>query len=107
MRRSVARPWIVLKFGGTSVATVERWARIAERVTALLPTHRVWIVVSALAGVSNLLEQAIREAIEGAGTGTLSTIRDRHESLARALGLGQAERAPVDRLLEELGDLLT
>ena len=54
-------PWIVLKFGGTSVASAERWAQIAERVRARQASHRVWVVVSALAGTSNALERAVAD----------------------------------------------
>lgn len=43
--------WVVLKFGGTSVAAEGGWEVIAKRVRSLLPRHRVWIVVSALSQV--------------------------------------------------------
>ena len=45
---AVGRPWIVLKFGGTSVATPEKWALIARRTRELRPAHRIWIVASAV-----------------------------------------------------------
>ena len=48
---SAAKPWVVVKYGGTSVATVETWGQILARVKLLLPTNRVWIVVSALSKV--------------------------------------------------------
>jgi aspartokinase len=47
----MAHPWVVLKFGGTSVATVKTWGQILGRVKELLPTNRVWVVVSALSKV--------------------------------------------------------
>jgi aspartokinase len=43
--------FVVLKFGGTSVASSYGWATIQERVESLLSRHRVWIVVSALSQV--------------------------------------------------------
>lgn len=46
-----SRPWVVLKYGGTSVANVRNWGEIVKRVQLLLPTNRVWLVVSALSGV--------------------------------------------------------
>jgi len=49
----MSKPWVVLKFGGTSVATVKTWGQIVRRVQELLPTNRVWLVVSALSKVSN------------------------------------------------------
>jgi aspartokinase len=48
----MSRPWVVLKYGGTSVANVKNWGAIVKRVKELLPTNRVWLVVSALSGVS-------------------------------------------------------
>lgn len=38
--------------GGTSVATYKNWGVIAKRTKELLPTNRVWLVVSALSSVS-------------------------------------------------------
>jgi len=76
--------WRVLKFGGTSVATPARWDVIAQRARELAPTHRVWIVVSALAGVSNRLEAAVQESLRGASeTESLAWIEARHRELAR------------------------
>lgn len=45
------KPWVVLKYGGTSVATANNWGIISNRVSALLPTNRVWVVVSAVSKV--------------------------------------------------------
>ena len=60
-------PWVVLKFGGTSVSSRERWSNIAaiagERIREGF--HPV-IVCSALSGISNALEQLVQEAVGGA-----------------------------------------
>lgn len=48
----MSRPWVVLKYGGTSVASVNTWGEIVKRVKVLTPTNRVWLVVSALSKVS-------------------------------------------------------
>jgi aspartokinase len=56
-------PWVVLKYGGTSVATAVNWGTIVARVKALLPTNRVWVVVSALSQVGQ------RDEGEGGGGG--------------------------------------
>ena len=45
------KPWVVIKYGGTSVSSVGTWETILARVEALLPTNRVWIVVSAVSKV--------------------------------------------------------
>lgn len=60
---SSTKGWIVLKFGGTSVSTAQTWLRISNRVKELQSNHHVWIVVSALTQVTNLLLSAIKEAI--------------------------------------------
>ena len=49
-------PWVVLKFGGTSVATVDRWRTIQQLAAARRAEGaRVVVVVSALAGVTDAL----------------------------------------------------
>ncbi len=100
-------PTIVLKYGGTSVATAERWQRILERAAALAPTHRVWITISALAGVSNRLDAGVDAAVAGEVEPTLTAVRDAHETLADALGLTDDERAGMRGLLQDLRDLLS
>ena len=80
--------WVVLKFGGTSVSSRERWSNIAavanDRIREGL--HPV-IVCSALSGVSNALEQLVQESVGGAYEETLQSIKDRHLSLAADLGI--------------------
>ncbi len=98
----MASPWIVLKYGGTSVSTAERWAQIARRIQELLPTHRVWIVASALAEVSNRLEAAVEEAIHGLPPDAYGWIRERHKALADEIGLDEEVWRPCGHLLEEL-----
>ena len=87
----MSRPWVVLKFGGTSVATLPRWEHIAARVRELLPEHRVWVVVSALTKVTDLLRQATDEALAGHPPRVLDEVLKRHQELARAVGLSDAD----------------
>ena len=106
---STPRPFVVLKFGGTSVATAERWQRIATRTRELLPTHRVWIVASALSQVSNHLERAMDQALAAGDDGGIAAfdwIADRHEDLGAAIGLGDDAMQPVRTLLGQLQRLL-
>jgi len=96
-------PWVVCKFGGTSVSSRARWNTIAEVVR----THRdegrhPFLVCSALQGVSDQLEALCRQFSSDGGDpqSTLATIRDRHRALAQELGID------VDAALsEEFGRL--
>ncbi|MEO6801002.1 MAG: bifunctional aspartate kinase/diaminopimelate decarboxylase [Rhodanobacter sp.] len=56
-------PWIVMKFGGTSVATLPRWQNIRELVAGRRAEGaRVLVVVSALSGMTDALRQLCRHA---------------------------------------------
>ncbi len=103
----VARPWVVLKYGGTSVATAGCWERVARTTQELLPARRVWIVASALAGISNALEQAIGEALGSKPPLSLKSIGQVHLDLAADLGLGRESILPVEDLLRTLEDWLS
>ena len=49
-------PFLVMKFGGTSVASVERIGNVARHVKREVDAgNRVAVVVSAMAGVTNQL----------------------------------------------------
>lgn len=81
-------PWVVLKFGGTSVATPERWRAIAALVERRLAEGlRPLVVCSALAGVSNLLEGMLARAADGRHEEALAEVRQRHAELAAGLGV--------------------
>jgi len=76
-------PWVVVKFGGTSVSTRARWdsiARIAEAHRAR--GRRVLIVVSALSGITDQLK-AITEAhaVDARCREILAGIAARHDAL--------------------------
>ncbi len=91
---------MVLKFGGTSVATAARWGIIAGRVAQRLAEgRRPLVVCSALAGVSNRLEELLALAAAGAHEPALADVRERHLALAAALGL------PADVLRLEFEEL--
>jgi diaminopimelate decarboxylase/aspartate kinase len=93
--------WVVLKFGGTSVSTVERWATIGARVERRLAEgRRPLVVCSALSGISNRLEEMLGLAVTGRHEAALAEIRDRHLHLGEALGLpaGEVLRAELEEL---------
>lgn len=90
---SCAQHFVVLKFGGTSVSTLERWQRVAEILEATLaegtPARRTRpvVVCSALSGISNLLEELCRRAPEGDYAELIERLGNRHRALAEALGV--------------------
>jgi len=100
-----ASPWVVMKFGGTSVSTAENWATIAGLVQQRLDAGlRPVIVHSALKGVSNALESILDSAIKGDATDGMDAIRQQHFELAAALGLDGA--ALLEEAFHELGQLV-
>jgi len=83
---SESTPWVVCKFGGTSVSSRARWDTIAEVVrTHRAEGRRPFLVCSALQGISDQLEALLGEAEHSVATDTLDAIRDRHHTLAREL----------------------
>ena len=85
-------PWVVLKFGGTSVSSRDSWETIARLVRARLEMGlRPVIVHSALKGVSNALEETLRSAVSGDPADSLAQIRKQHCDLATDLGLDGSE----------------
>ena len=59
-------PWIVLKFGGTSVSSVSNWKNVATVVRARLGEGlRPVVVHSALSGITDRLEQLLDKALAG------------------------------------------
>lgn len=56
---------IVLKFGGTSVADAKRIRQIAKIITKYGEQPQLTIVVSALSGITNLLEKSGELALQG------------------------------------------
>ncbi len=97
--------WIVMKFGGTSVSSVENWTTIAALVKARLDAGLQPVIVhSALAGVSNALEEVLDSAVAGEVSNGLAAIRDQHYTLASDLGLDG--EALLEERLHELEQLV-
>ena len=81
-------PWVVLKFGGTSLSSRECWDTIASIVrTRRTGNERVCLVCSAVSGISRTLEKLVETALRGSHERTLEVIRDRHFALAEELGV--------------------
>lgn len=86
-------PWIVLKFGGSSVASVDLWLRIEHLVRAHLRTrHRVLLVCSAIASVTDRLE-AIAATLDAGGDVEpgFADLAQLHRGLSTDLGLDATE----------------
>src|ERR1700760_2367733 len=86
----VRASWVVLKFGGTSVSTPERWVTIAGLVRRRMDEGlRPPVVCSALSGISNQLEELLGAAVEGRHEEPLAAIERRHLELGSGLGRGR------------------
>jgi len=99
-----AQQWLVMKFGGTSVSTAERWQTIRdlirERQTA---GYRPIVVHSAFATVSNGLQAMLDAAVDGDYQQQYDEIVELHMQLAADLGIdGQALLAKFIGDLERL-----
>ncbi|MBL4618015.1 MAG: bifunctional aspartate kinase/diaminopimelate decarboxylase [Robiginitomaculum sp.] len=91
------RPWIVMKFGGTSVASVNRWQSIVKIIAACTAEgNQVLIVHSALSGVSNLLETAIKETAFGEHQKTFEQICKTHVELCTAMNIDHQQLLDSD-----------
>src|SRR5687767_6734196 len=103
-----ARPYRVLKFGGTSVTRPERALVIAAEVRARMAGLNPVVVVPAFAQVTDALVEAARAAAAGGTHEALEArLRTQHLSAARALlGPGSEIEAELTRRLDHLAKLL-
>jgi diaminopimelate decarboxylase/aspartate kinase len=93
--------WVVLKFGGTSVSSRERWDTILHVAQARIEEGlRPFIVCSALSGISDMLENVLEKAPKNEHEPLIQTIYERHRTLAAELGLS------ADTLLKQEFDML-
>ncbi|MBS0571505.1 MAG: bifunctional aspartate kinase/diaminopimelate decarboxylase [Proteobacteria bacterium] len=106
MSNSTAAPWIVLKFGGTSVSTRARWDKIAAIARGRRTQGRqVLIVVSALSGITDQLKALGDAQADAARRAEIrDQIRARHEAMFAELEL--VDRAPLQYWLERLDALV-
>ena len=97
---------LVMKFGGTSVGTPEAMSQTAQIVAE---ARRDWpqlvVVVSALAGVTNLLLDSASQAARGVLSSLASAesqLRQRHYAIAEALVSDPARYARVKQEIDPL-----
>ena len=88
MNQNTKTSWVVMKYGGSSVSAASNWPVIASRVDACLKEgENVLLVMSALTGVTNLLEELAGGASPDRTREILLSIDDRHHELASELGI--------------------
>lgn len=101
------QPLRVMKFGGTSVADADCIARVAELLLGEAARAELVVVVSAMAGVTDMLIRAATQASRGDREhwkGTRQELARRHREVADRL-LSASEQAQVlPRLAGEIGD---
>jgi diaminopimelate decarboxylase/aspartate kinase len=104
VRGGGAPSWLVLKFGGTSVSTARNWQTIRDLIGERSEAgYRPVIVHSALAKVSNAIQDGLQRALEGQHQAQIEFIRKAHLDLARDLQVDGA--AIVGAQLAELEQL--
>jgi Amino acid kinase family len=97
---------IVMKFGGSSLATAERITYVARLIKKHVEAgYRPMIVCSAMGKTTNGLLSAGDFALSGTGV-MIDSIRTLHITTAEALGLPQSTIDSLNELLKELERLL-
>ena len=81
-------PWVVLKFGGTSVSSLVNWKNIALVVKKRRATGApVLVVHSAVSGITDKLEKLLEAALQHNHEEAMAVIEKRHSDLAAELGV--------------------
>lgn len=82
------RRWLVLKFGGTSVSSLESWQIIRDLIVERQQAgYRPVVVHSAVAKISDLLLEVLDRAVQGDYEELFSRIVRIHQDLASDLGV--------------------
>lgn len=99
------QPWLVLKFGGTSVSTLRNWQIIGELLERHVAAGFCPVVVhSALAGVSNRIQAALGRAVSGNYRDDVTAIEAAHFELGGQLAVDAP--ALVGGYMRELEQIL-
>jgi bifunctional diaminopimelate decarboxylase / aspartate kinase len=102
---STGSTWRVLKFGGSSVTQAEHWRQIADQIHVALDAGVcVAVVVSALRGITDLLEAQFDVSTRQSADRLIKELAERHRDLLRELKLSPDTLDPV---LAELASLLS
>lgn len=100
----MARPLLVMKFGGTSVGSPESIARAADLVLEQVRDCDVVVVVSAMSQVTNMLLGALDAGSGGSQdvlADTLETLRAKHQAASSGL-LPASRQLPVRERMEAI-----
>jgi aspartokinase/homoserine dehydrogenase 1 len=103
-------PWVVHKFGGSSVADADCFRKVAA-ILESAPAGRLGVVLSACRGVTDALLHlvALAERADPALQGEIDQLNSRHAAIAAELLLqpgAQAYRAALDADFRELAEIL-
>lgn len=92
MSEQDGQPWLVMKFGGTSVSSRERWQTIITQAQrGRVEGRKVLVVVSALSGVTNLLTSLADSDQLADRERLLAEIEARHQALLLSLQVQATE----------------
>src|ERR1051325_7338201 len=93
MYKDMSSEWVVHKFGGTSVANVERYRAAAEIVLSPAPGERVAVIVSAMSGVTNELIRVVELAAkhDSSYRAKLTELKTRHLETVAELKLSASQ----------------
>jgi diaminopimelate decarboxylase/aspartate kinase len=95
-----SQAWVVLKFGGTSVSTLQNWSNIAAVLRSrIAASFRPVVVHSALSGITDRLESLLA-ARQGSQREILDRIDSAHVHLAQQLNVALSPR--FDAFMQEL-----
>ena len=100
---------IVMKFGGTSMGSGERMEGAVEIIRDRAACSRLGLVVSAVGGVSNLLQESIDSAVTGSSPREfINSIRNIHYKILEDLEKGKSGfRNLSGKIKEELDGILS
>jgi aspartokinase/homoserine dehydrogenase 1 len=99
----------VLKFGGTSITSVGRIRNVCEIIRQAAQNYQVIVVVSALAGVTNQLIDAIEKAIkrDHEWSNIIEKIKERHLNFLKQLASKDYQKEAIIRLDFRLEKLIS
>ena len=100
-------PWVVHKFGGSSVADADCFRKVAA-ILESAPPARLAVVLSACKGVTDALLRlvALAERQDGSYRGELAQLRSRHAAIAQEVLSAPAAQAYLSGFDRECQDLL-